>query len=222
METEQTITVRGKKAVWILWLTVNHWTLSLLYWESESLFPVHSPSDPRAAASSISLWSCISMLDPGPQSMMDSGDLEEEVGERAQRDGEREKERGGREKQTMERRVWFVCETERVMTKEKTSSVEFVCLSCVCPLWAASVRCVMSCWHRGSLPSGSSHLISPLTECPDPDYSLPHWLGITAWQLLSQLIILLTCDDEFHHYFKNWYSFPLHVLRIQTRSGQCC
>lgn len=43
----------------------------------------------------------------------------------------------------------------------------------------------MSCWH--------SHPISLLTKFPDPDYSLLRWLGITAWQLISHLIILLSC-----------------------------
>lgn len=58
------------------------------------------------------------------------------------------------------------------------------------------------CVSLASRPLRSSH---PISSCPDPASlcRTERWLGITAWQLLSHLIIFLTCDDEFHHHLKN-------------------
>lgn len=139
----------------------NHRTLSHLCWSERrpllqallSIWPtscfIHQPLEPRQP------------LHPRPPRMMDCSDLEGEVGERAWRDEEREGERNkhqGRES--------VVCVCMRDAGRKQAMSSEFVFL--VCPLWAASACCVMSCWHRGSLASCSSHPISLLTDCPDP------------------------------------------------------
>lgn len=107
------------------------------------------PSDPRAS----SISRCRSPHQPaavGYQAVMDSSELEEEVGERAQR-VERERESDDVE-----------CSVCWEMT-EKKQAVS-VCVSC----GSHCERYAVSCWLRRSLAFCSSHPISSLTDCPDP------------------------------------------------------
>lgn len=86
--------------------------------------------------SAISLWSRCS---PRAARMMDSSELEREVGERAWRDGERERDDRGENKQC-------------------------VCFPCGQPVCAALCHVGMA---AGVLALCSSHPISLLTDCPD-------------------------------------------------------
>lgn len=113
--------------------------------------------------------------------MMDSIELEREVGERA---GGRE---GGRNKQR---------------ERKRDDGGETVCVfMCVC--CPAGSLCAALCHvgiAAGWLALCSSHPISSLTDCPDPAQSADSGLQHDSYYLTS--LSFLTCDDEFYHRLK--------------------